>query len=383
MALRLYPVPLRESMVTEPIKSERDDHDASLRTYDILTYPADYTLEGLVNKWNDGDIEIAPGQRKFVWNEVKASKLIESFLIGLPVPPIYLYQDRETSKLLVVDGQQRLKSLVYFFSGKFGDKTGNEVKDNALPDFELAGLHEKSPYFGLTYPRLRVEDEPAWREFKDSVMRAFIMKQISPDDDTSIYQVFERLNTGGMILYPQEIRNCILTGDFNDLLKEINQHESWRLILGKPTEDKRMRDVELILRFFALYYNLSAYEKPMKQFLNAYMRTNRNPSKAKRAAFSRLFRTTADTVVRYLGETPFSIHKRGLNAAVYDAIFTGFAKNLTTLDRATISKAKLRVVRNKFNRLLRDKNFEKWTSSATTDEDVVPKRIKKAIRTFR
>ena len=370
-------------MVTARIKSEADDHDASLRTYDILTYPADYTLEGLVKKWDNGDIEIAPGQRKFVWNEVKASKLIESFLIGLPVPPIYLFQDRETSKLLVVDGQQRLKSLARFFSGKFGDKTGDESKDAALPDFELVGLHENSPYSGLTYARLQSEDEAAWREFIDSVMRAFIMKQIEPDDDTSIYQVFERLNTGGMILYPQEIRNCVLLGTFNDLLKELNQHESWRLILGKPTEDKRMRDVELILRFFALFHKLSDYEKPMKQFLYDYMKANRNPSAAKRAAFSRLFRNTADTVVRYLGNAPFSIRGRGLNAAVYDAVFTGFAKNLSKLNRPTVSKTKRETVQNKYKRLLKNKDFIEWTTSATTDEGVVPKRVNKAIKTFK
>lgn len=74
---------------TELIESELADHDASLRSYEVLTYPADFTLQVLVGKWNDGEIKIAEGQRKFVWNQAKASKLIESFLIGLPVPPVY------------------------------------------------------------------------------------------------------------------------------------------------------------------------------------------------------------------------------------------------------------------------------------------------------
>src|SRR5712692_859544 len=127
MALRTYPFFLTELYMskgdrfTEPIESELADHDAALRSYEVLTYPADFTLELLVGKWNKGEINIAQGQRKFVWNQAKASKLVESFLIGLPVPPIYFYQDKDDNNLLVVDGQQRLKSIAYFFSGKFGD----------------------------------------------------------------------------------------------------------------------------------------------------------------------------------------------------------------------------------------------------------------------
>ncbi len=157
MALRTYPFFLTELYMskgdrfTEPIESELADHDAALRSYEVLTYPADFTLELLVGKWNKGEINIAQGQRKFVWNQAKASKLVESFLIGLPVPPIYFYQDKDDNNLLVVDGQQRLKSIVYFFSGLFGDPKDNddsEVKSGktkALPPFDLTGLDEKSP----------------------------------------------------------------------------------------------------------------------------------------------------------------------------------------------------------------------------------------------
>jgi len=364
-----------ENGLTEPIDSERADQEASLRSYEVLTYPADFTLEVLVDKWNKDEITIAPGQRKFVWSQAKASKLIESFLIGLPVPPLFFYQEKEDNNFLVVDGQQRLKSIVYFVSGVFGEEEDDPV-------FKLTGLNEYSPYSEATYKSLEKIDEASFNKLKNSVLRSFVMKQIFPEDDTSIYQVFERLNTGGMILQPQEIRNCVLNGKFNDLIKELNQHDSWRSILGKKTADKRMRDVELILRFLAIFYNLSDYEKPMKQFLNNFMKENRNPTDAKRHAFSSLFTRTADTVVKYLGERPFSIH-RGLNAAVYDAVFTGFAKNIEKLDRTRIARSKLIDVRGKYKRLLHETNFVKWTSSATTDEDVVPKRVRRAINVFK
>ena len=368
---------------TEPIESELADHDASLRSYEVLTYPADFTLEILVDKWNKGEINIAQGQRKFVWNQSKSSRLIESFLIGLPVPPVYFYQDKDDNNFLVVDGQQRLKSIVYFFSGIFGDPKDEEIKltkKKGLPIFNLIGLDEKSPYFEKTFQALKEKDGPAYNKLNNSVLRSFVMKQIFPKDDTSIFQVFERLNTGGMILQPQEIRNCVLYGRFNDLIEELNRSENWRQIVGTKSPDKRLRDVELILRFFALFYNLDNYEKPMKGFLNSYMRKNRNPDPKQLAAFSALFTRTADTVVRYLGEKPFSIH-RGLNIAVYDAVFTGFAKNLNKLNRPR--KGKTREVKAKYNRLLRDTNFKKWTGRATTDTDVVKKRVNKATRVLR
>src|SRR5438128_7522243 len=141
-----------ENGLTEPIQSERDDQEASLRSYEVLTYPADFTLEVLVDKWNKDEITIAPGQRKFVWSQAKASKLIESFLIGLPVPPLFFYQEKEDNNFLVVDGQQRLKSIVYFVSGIFGEKEDDPV-------FKLTGLNEKSPYFDETYKSLEKTDE--------------------------------------------------------------------------------------------------------------------------------------------------------------------------------------------------------------------------------
>src|SRR5204862_4091150 len=118
-------------------------------------------------------------------------------------------------------------------------------------------------------------DSASLNRLKNSVLRAFIMKQIHPADDTSILEIFERLNTGGMILQGQEIRNCIYEGTFNELLKKLNTNNNWRKIVGTPTEDKRMRDVELILRFLALFYNVENYNKPMKMFLHKFMLTNR------------------------------------------------------------------------------------------------------------
>ena len=357
----------------ENIPSEEYDSEVSLQGYEILSYPADFTLEVLVGKWKKQEINIPPLQRRFIWSQGRASKLIESFLMGLPVPPVFFYQERGTNKLLVVDGQQRLRSIVYFFSGLFGE---SDSKEGEVP-FNLTGLAERSPYLDATYQKLRDGNEAAFNKLNNSVLRSFVVKQIDPQDDTSIFQIFERLNTGGVILQGQEIRNCIYDGSFNDSLNKLNKYGPWRKIFGSAAEDKRKRDVELILRFLSLFYTRKTYQKPMKQFLNTFMKVNRRASPEKIAEFEDLFHNTCDAVISTLGEKPFHVHT-GLNAAVYDSIFTVFAGNLAAIAAGyTTDKARSKL-RGRFEELTKHPAYIKLTSTGTTDEDIIPKRIKKA-----
>ena len=364
--------------LTEAIPSEREDSETSLYTYEILTYPADFTLEVLVSKFKDGLISVPEEQRNFVWTQAQSSKLIESFLMGLPVPPIYLFQGQNDPKQQIVDGLQRLMSIVFFFSGLFGEKTAGRK----VPVFSLVGLHEKSPYLNRTYEWLEQNDLVAFEKLKNSVLRSFVMKQLQPDDNTSIFQVFERLNSGGVILQGQEIRNCIYRGDFNNLLKDLNTHGTWRAILGKKAPDKRMRDMELILRFFAMRYDVRHYTKPMKGFLNRFMSARQKLSGDKKTEFSEMFRRTSNAVVIYLGERPFHIH-RGLNAAVFDSVFTAFSRRIEEvlpprLPPEPQMHAQIDKVKANYHRLLNDEDYLKWTTASTTDEDVVSKRIDRA-----
>jgi len=354
----------------ERVQSEVADQEVALQSgYDILTYPADFTLEVLVQKWKKGDILIAPGQRRFIWSQARASRLIESFLIGLPVPPVFFYQETGTNKLLVVDGQQRLRSIVYFFSGKFGDKDGDPV-------FNLLGLNEKSRFYETTYHQLKDSDQESFNKFINSVMRSFVVKQLDPKDDTSIFEMFERLNTGGVSLTPQEIRNCIYQCPLNELLDELNKYEPWRRIVGGPP-DRRMRDAELILRFMALRWG-KAYRKPMKKFLNNFMEEHKKTPRKNLEPFEQEFKATARCVVEFLGEKPFHV-RRGLNAAVYDSVFTAFSKHLDIVNRDHVTKKIRRNIANSFKHLIhKDTEFTEWTISATTDQDIVPKRLARA-----
>lgn len=343
----------------EEIESEELDLESTPATYEVITYPADFTLEGLVSKYKKGSMTVPGFQRNFVWNIKQASRLIESFLLGLPVPSIFLFTDEVNHEQLVIDGQQRLMSVVYFFDGYFGEAD----KGGRRKVFKLTGLHEKSPYHNKTYADLEETDQAAFNKLNDSVLRAFVIKQITPHGNTSVYHIFERLNTGGTQLVGQEIRNCVYHGPFNDLLCELNNYESWREIFGSTSPHKRQKDVELILRFFALYENGDSYERPIKDFMSNFMRVNQYMSIEKQNIFSSLFKTTCDKVVSYLGEKPFHIWS-GLNVAVYDSVFTTLAKNSFS------DNLKVR-----FEQLKNDDDFVKGVRGATADESIIELRM--------
>src|SRR5271165_5669585 len=230
--------------------------------YAISSYGADYPVDGLVKRIRDGAIYVPKFQREFVWEVKDASRFVESLLLGLPVPSIFLSKEPDTGKMLVVDGQQRLLSLRYFYDGIW-EPTGKE--------FRLKGV--QTEFEGRTYNGLRDEDR---RRLDDAILHAIVFKQDEPsEDESSVYEVFQRLNTGGKKLTPQEVRSAVHhSGRIRDLLGELNLYPSWRQIYGP--EDPRMRDQELILRFLALLNEGDNYQKPMVNFLNSYMGKNKH-----------------------------------------------------------------------------------------------------------
>ena len=345
----------------EPITSEDEDYESAPPGYQISTYPADFTLELLHIKWRAGEILIPDFQRGFVWKQVQASKLIESFLVGLPVPAVFFYSERKSQKFFVIDGQQRLRSIFYFLEGYFGQEI-----DQSRRVFRLTGLSPDSLFTGKTFDELREEDQ---RRLRNAVLRAFIVQQLDPEDDTSMYHIFERLNTGGTLLTNQEIRNCVYHGNFIAFLNQANTYPAWRRILGKDTPDTRRKDMELLVRFFAMR-DVSAYRKPMKDFLSKFMRKNRDASDAIVDASRKIFEKTCDSVVVSLGERPFHV-RAGLNTAVFDGVMTAFANHIGTIPTD---------IAIRYKSLLDDGEFQKRTHDTTTDVDTVKERLGQAER---
>src|SRR5438876_1922729 len=159
---------------------------------------------------------------------------IESLLLCLPVPGIFLVSDVD-GRLLDLDGQQRLRTLQEFMGGVVRGR-----------EFRLVEVQDQLK--GKTYKTLDDEDK---RRLRNSIIHATIVRQDQPtDDQSSIYMVFERLNSGGTALQPQEIRVALYTGPLIDLVRDLNHVSEWRELYGPPS--KRMKDQEMIIRFFAM-----------------------------------------------------------------------------------------------------------------------------------
>ena len=351
---------LEKESPIEHIESEIEDATYSPSHYEIVSIPADYTLEGLANKWHKGQLKIPGFQRKFIWTQRQASRLIESFLLGLPVPALFLYVDPQTGEQQVIDGQQRLMSVIQFFDGDF--KNAKMAKGKP---FRLVGLGDSSPYVGCDVNDLEERFASKYAKLNDAVMRAFVIKQLDPDDATSIYHIFERLNTGGSQLIGQEIRNCVYHGRLNELLNLLNEDANWRKIIGKPVPDPRMRDIEMILRFVALDFFADEYKKPMKDFLSWAMKQKRSLSEAAAEALGDKFRQTCTRIVTTLGEKPFHITK-GMNPAVFDSLFTAIANHPDPLPSDFKERCEI---------LVKSEEFKSSASYRTTDADAVARRL--------
>jgi hypothetical protein len=343
-----------ETMFSVKYEEERIDDEVIPLKYSITSYGADYTVDGLVKRISNGDIYVPPFQRRFVWSLKQGSRFIESLLLGLPVPGIFLAKEYNTQKHLVIDGQQRLRTLQNFYEGVWAP---------TQRVFALRGVQRQ--FEGVTYKTLKSEDR---RRLDDSILHATIVRQDEPsDDNSSVYYIFERLNTGGTLLKPQEIRSCIYHGEFNDLIKQLNQDEKWRAIYGKV--DERMRDEELILRFFALYFKADKYAKPMKEFLNKYMGGNRHFKMQSKETLNQLFINSIGTIYAALGKTAFKPEGRFV-AAIFDSVTVAVAKRL---EKGKISD--YGELRKNYQALLNNKEYIDASSTHTTDEDKVKTRI--------
>jgi hypothetical protein len=344
----------------EPVEDEAEEADETLPfVYEIIAYGADYPVDGLVKRIDAGDIYVPDFQRDFIWTKKQSDRFVESLLLGLPVPGIFLARDEDTKRLLVLDGQQRLRTLRDFYRGVI---RGREFV-----------LEEVQPRFrGRGYQTL---DEDDRRRLDDSILHATVVRQDNPEEDqSSIYYLFERINTGGTALAPQEVRFALYQGEFNDLLGELNELAAWRNVYGKKST--RKKDQELILRFFAFKHARDDYERPMEKFLSDFMASNRHLQRYDGERLRRDFGETIDLVDDALGRKAFR-PAQTINAAVFDAVMVGIAERLT---RGAIDNTES--IRATYDGLLQDDEFAQLFSRATADNERVQERMRRAIEAF-
>ena len=273
----------------EPDLGEDEDDDGSypIDQFDLVSSPNDFNTRTLVDFIDSGVVVIPGFQRNFVWDVRRASRLIESIIVGLPVPQIFLYE-QERNRYLVIDGQQRLMSIYYFIKGRFPRKEkrvdlrlmleGQSTIDDGIlhdeayfSDFRLT-LSESVPGQPNRFHRRSYEtlEDDHRRSFDLRTIRHIIVRQVGPIGDAAMYEIFNRLNSGGINLKPQEIRRCTFDSKFYEMLYRTNAERSWRDLVGTKIPDIHMRDVEILLRGFAMLTNEASYRPSMVKFLNAF-----------------------------------------------------------------------------------------------------------------
>lgn len=299
----------------EVIEDESEKDDSALHaTYDITSFGIDFDVEGLVRRLNNGDVNIPDWQRRFIWNINDASSFVESLLLGLPVPGVFMGVYSGTNRLYVIDGQQRLRTIQGFYEGKF-------PKDNRK--FELKGVDGR--FINLTYNDLKSMDR---RQLDNSLIHATVVRQDYPkDNDTSMYEIFRRLNSGGRPVNPQEIRCAVYQGKLIDMINELNENPEWRSIVGKP--NPRLKDQEMILRFMAMLYKGDKYVSPMSEFLNIFTQTYRNPDCEWMIDAAQIFKQTVKSFADAKGRKAFRTSGgRVVNAAIFDSMSVGLASKI-------------------------------------------------------
>ena len=270
----------------------------------VITQPLDLSVQTLVDQWNTRLLILPDIQREYVWDNAKASRLIKSLLLNIPIPVLY-FAETEEAKYEIFDGQQRVVSIVNYLNGGFA----------------LTGLAVLQEYKNLRFVQLPEREQ---RFLKMRTLRTIL---ISVDSHPNMkFEIYERLNTGSILLNAQELRNSIYRGRFNDLLHELAKLNSFRSIIGTKTPRRRMVDQEAILRFFAMRSGLETYRTPLKRFLNEYMSANRNVAEEQINNLRATFTSASDKAKYILGASAFRVgDDNDVNRALLEAQLLAFS----------------------------------------------------------
>ncbi|MGI0133655.1 MAG: DUF262 domain-containing protein [Candidatus Micrarchaeaceae archaeon] len=361
---------------------------SEIKEYDITASPNDFNILTLHSFIESGAVKIPGFQRNFVWDLKRASKLIESVIIGLPVPQIFLYEEGR-NKFLVIDGQQRMMSLYYFIKGRFPrrDKRvelreifdqDSKVPESILEDgtffskFRLQLPHQPpgppNKLNGLTYETL----EEYKTIFDLRTIRNVIIKQNLPEgDDSSIFEIFNRLNSGGMNLTPQEIRISLYHSRFYEMLQKVNLDTGWRRILELPQPDLHMKDLEIVLRGFAMFMEGQNYRPSMAGFLNRFSSQCRTIPDERLVELKDLFERFVDSCSALPPRAFYGKLSGKFNVLLFESVFAAQARALRDGTGKQLQTSRVEGLKE-------DRQFVEATQKSTTDKANVSLRLQRA-----
>ncbi len=372
------------------LTTDEEDEEYFIDEYDITASPNDFNIKTLFHFIESGSLIIPGFQRNYVWDIKRASKLIESILLGLPIPQIFLYE-QERNKFLIIDGQQRLMSIFYFITQRF-PKIEKRVElrkilsenrtipqeiiesDEYFRKFNLtlptSILGKINKFHGLNYSTLS-DDQ---MRFDMRTVRNIIVKQNSPKDDNSAaFEMFNRLNSGGVNLKPQEIRACLYHSSFYDMLFKINNEPRWRRLIGTKNANLHARDVEVILRGFAMLIEGDNYKPSMAKFLNNFSNNCKSLSPEKISYLEYLFYSFLNAT-NDLPDKAFYGYSSRFSALSFEAAFATICQKAYATESLVDEKVNATHIKNIFS----DEEFTRASQEGTSSAPNVKLRLRRA-----
>jgi hypothetical protein len=335
---------------------------------DVVSFNELRSCADLVRLFEEGTLEIQPHfQREVVWKKPDQSRFIDSLVKQLPIPSMCFSLDFKTQKWQVVDGLQRMTAIVSFLG-----------KDS---NWRLSNLADIDPRIAARTASQLIaeggEPETLYRRVRNLSLPITVIRcDYSKESHANyLFTIFHRLNAGGVRLNNQEIRNCIYSGSFNNLLYDLDAVTEWKATKDKlPGKGSRFRSVELILRFFALHENNQAYSGQMAKFLNDYMHQYRFASAEELDAKRHLFVRAASLLARSLSHEGMAKPSNTL----IDAALVGIAHNIEELEPLSEADLGARLALLKEHPSLSPANLK----SDTTATEKVKSRLSAARQIF-
>mgnify|MGYP002622985372 CR=1 FL=1 len=332
------------------------------RKVDFNTY--DMTTKELVSLVADGTINISPEyQRQFRWEEERQSSLIESIFLGIPVPSLFMATNSDNT-WEVIDGVQRLSTIINFVAGRDADIRKKIKKSEPL---KLRGLKKLSLFNDHTFDEL-----PSTIRLEFNLKPIKVITLSDKSDKLVRFDLFERLNTGGVKLSDQEIRSCVYTGDFVRFIKRLSKDENFKAVTKKPTRRETDGTIEeLVLRFFAYLYYRESFDHNVRDFLNEFMAKGQDMNLDEMEA---IFRNVFTQLRRLEHGIVKSVNGNNTSTILWEAVTVGAAE--------AIRSGKEQINLNDFYEWVRTPEFNKLVTGATNSKPKIEQRIEFAKQKF-
>ncbi|MDQ6975870.1 MAG: DUF262 domain-containing protein [Mariprofundaceae bacterium] len=368
---------------------DKEDEGYPLNEYQLTTTPNDFNILTIISFIESRVFKIPSFQRHYVWDLKRASKLIESLLIGLPIPQMFLYESGR-NEFLVIDGQQRLMTIYYFVKGRFPRKEKRAAlrdifdEQGYIPDDVMAN-DELFQKFNLRLDgivegginRFHGKNYQTLEEFKTSLdlstIRNMIVKPVAGDEENgAMFEIFNRLNSGGINLGAQEIRMSLYHSEFLRALLDMNKDPRWRKILGKANPDIRLNDVEAILRVFAMATFLENYKATVNGFINKFANHAKSFDNVKIAYYKKVWTSFLDNCEN-LDIVNFRLSSNRFSIMLFESVF--YASCKTALKN---NECNTKLISSGFIELLKcNEDFQRFTQGKTTLKSNVTGRLNK------